>query len=81
MADEQMSLAAAIASGDLLQIMLATRRDIAADLPETQGPAKAALYRQLTLLSKEIEALLAKDAEDSEGGADVEDEEFDPETL
>lgn len=81
MSDEAMGLDEAIESGDFLQILFATRRGIAADLPDAQGPAKAALYRQLTLLSKEIEALLAKDAEDSEGGADVEDEEFDPTSL
>ena len=81
MSDDSMSLDAAVAGGDFLQILLATRRGIVADIPEAQGPAKAALYRQLTLLSKEIEALLAKDAEDSEGGADVDDEEFDPEAL
>lgn len=81
MADDVMGLDDAIESGDFLEILLATRRGIAADLPEAQGPAKAALYRQLLLLSKEIEALLSKDAEDSEGGADVEDEEFDPEAL
>lgn len=81
MAGDDMSLEDAVADGDFLQILLATRRGIVADIPDAQGPAKAALYRQLTLLSKEIEALLAKDAEDSEGGADVEDEEFDPTSI
>lgn len=78
---DHMSLADAIESGDYLQILLAQRREIAADLPDEKGPAKAALHRQLSLLSKEIEALQMKDAEDTEGGVDVEDEEFDPEAV
>ena len=73
----KMSLSEAIANGDYLDILLAQRREIVADLPDEKGPAKAALHRQLALLSKEIEQLQAKDAEDSEGGADVGDEEFD----
>ena len=81
MADAHLTLAEAIESGNYLDILLAQRREIAADLPDEKGPAKAALHRQLSLLSKEIEALMAKDAEDTEGGADVEDEEFDPEAL
>lgn len=81
MSDEPMSLAEAIELGDYLEILMAQRRQIAADLPDEKGPAKAAMHRQLSLLSKEIQALLVKDAEDTEGGADVEDEEFDPEAL
>ncbi|KUF05591.1 hypothetical protein [Leucobacter sp. G161] len=72
-----LSLAEAVERGDYLQILLAQRRSIVTDLPDEKGPAKAALHRQLALLSKEIEALQAKDAEDTEGGADVEDQEFD----
>lgn len=72
-----MALSDAIESGDYLDILLAQRREIVADLPLEKGPAKAALHRQLALLSKEIEALMLKDAEDTEGGADVEDEELD----
>ncbi|MFJ6427522.1 hypothetical protein [Microbacterium maritypicum] len=60
-----------------MQILLAQRREIANDLPDEKGPAKAALHRQLSLLSKEIEALQRGGEEDAEGGANVEDGEFD----
>lgn len=76
-----MSLAEAIESGDYLQILLAQRREMAAALPETKGPALAALHRQLSLTSKEIEALLSRESDESEGGADVEDGEFDAEAI
>ncbi len=72
-----LTLLEAVAGGDYLEILLAQRRDIVTDLPNEKGPAKAALHRQLALLSKEIETLQAKDAEDTEGGADVEDEDLD----
>lgn len=76
-----LSLAEAIESGDYLQILLAQRRQIADDLPGEKGPAKAAMHRQLSLLSKEIEALTSKRVEDTEGGADVEDAEFNAEAI
>lgn len=72
-----LTLAEAIESGDYLQILLAQRREIANDLPVEKGPAKAALHRQLSLLSKEIETLQRGGEEDAEGGANVEDGEFD----
>jgi hypothetical protein len=72
-----LSLSDAIESGDYLQILLAQRREIAESLPDEKGPAKAALHRQLSLISKEIEALMSRDADDAEGGANVEDGEFD----
>lgn len=72
-----LTLTEAIEAGDYLQILLAQRREIAADLPDEKGPAKAALHRQLSLLSKEIETLQRGDDEDAEGGANVEDGEFD----
>jgi len=53
------SLAEAIDSGDYLEILLAQRRDIVASLPNERGPAKAALHRQLSIVSKEIEGLEA----------------------
>lgn len=76
-----LTLDEAIASGDYLQILLAQRRDMAASLPNEKGPALAALHRQLSLISKEISVLQAKDAEDTEGGADVDDAEFDAEAI
>lgn len=78
---KKMALSDAIESGDYLDILLAQRREIVADLPDEKGPAKAALHRQLALLSKEIEALQTKGAEDEEGGASVEDERFDAEAI
>ena len=61
------TLVEAIESGDYLEILRAQRRDIAKDLPDERGPAKAALHRQLALISKEIEALeaSAQDGPDS----------------
>jgi hypothetical protein len=52
-----LSLSEAIAGGDYMQILLAQRRDIANALPDEKGPAKAALHRQLSIISKEIETL------------------------
>lgn len=76
-----LSLTEAIELGDYLQILLAQRREMAEALPETKGPALAALHRQLSMTSKEIAALQSKDADESEGGADVEDGEFDAEAI
>lgn len=70
------TLSEAIDSGDYLEILVAQRRDIALSIPEERGPAKAALHRQLSLVSKEIESLRVKDAEDVEFGYD-EAEDFD----
>jgi len=79
-----LSLDEAIESGDYLEILRAQRRDIVKSLPEERGPAKAALHRQLALISKDIQALEAKQAqatkEDAEGVA-VEDEAWDAEAL
>lgn len=72
-----LSLAEAIELGDYLQILLAQRREIVTSLPDERGPAKAALHRLLSLISKEIEALVSRDSDEAEGGANVEDGEFD----
>lgn len=71
-----LSLADAVAGGDYLEILLAQRREIVDSLPEERGPAKAALHRQLSLISKEIEGLQARSTED-DPVAQVEDGEFD----
>ncbi|MCW2287027.1 hypothetical protein EDF60_1678 [Leucobacter luti] len=76
-----LTLSEAIESGDYLQILLAQRREIATSLPDEKGPAKAALHRQLSIISKEIEGLQRGEEEDSEGGANVEDGEFDAEAI
>jgi hypothetical protein len=78
------TLVEAIESGDPLTIALAQRRDIAASLPDEKGPAKAALYRQLMLVSKEIETLKLSAAQAAREDADagpVEDETWNPEAL
>ena len=76
-----LSLTEAIESGDYLQILMAQRREIADSLPNEKGPAKAALHRQLSLISKEIEALTSRDADEAEGGANVEDGKFEVEAI
>ena len=52
-----LTLVQAIEGGDYLEILLAQRREIAASLPDEKGPAKAALHRQLSIISKEITAM------------------------
>ena len=77
-----LTLEQAIESGDYFQILLAQRRVIVSSLPDEKGPAKAALHRQLSLISKEIEALeAAADEEAAENGANPEDEAFDAAAL
>jgi hypothetical protein len=53
------------------------------DLKGATGPAKAAMYRQLSLLSKEIAALQDEAAEEAREDADaaVEDEAFDANAI
>ena len=58
-----LTLVEAIESGDYLEILRAQRRDIATSLPDEKGPAKAALHRQLAIISKEIEGLEAASAD------------------
>ena len=78
------TLAEAIESGVYIDILRAQRREIAASLPDERGPAKAALHRQLAIISKEIQALEAQAAqaakEAAEGGV-VADEAWDAQAL
>jgi hypothetical protein len=53
------TLLQAIEGGNYREILLAQRREIASSLPDEKGPAKAALHRQLALISKEIETIEA----------------------
>lgn len=76
-----LSLDEAVESGDYLQILLAQRREMVKALPDTKGPALAALHRQVSMVSKEIEALVSRDSDEAEGGADVEDGKFDAEAV
>lgn len=71
-AEPPLSLAAAVEAGDPLKIALAQRRDIVSKLADASGPAAAALHRQLSLTSKEIDELTAaaKVREADEGTAD-----------
>lgn len=72
------TLIEAIESGDYREILLAQRREIATALPDEKGPAKAALHRQLSLISKEIETLEAAAAEGRDSVvADTDDEAWD----
>lgn len=78
------SLMDAITTGNPLTIALAQRRDIVSDLPTEKGPAKAALHRQLMLLSKEIEVLKLAERQAAEEDADdgaTPDEAWDEEAL
>ena len=72
-----MSLVEAIESGNYLQILLAQRREIATSLPEEKGPAKAALHRQLSLISKEITAIQMTEDDDHSVVAETSDEAWD----
>lgn len=76
-----LTLSEAIEGGDYLQILLAQRRDIVTDLPNLTGPAKAAMHNQFSRISKEIEALVSRDSDEAEGGANVEDGEFDAKAI
>ncbi|OBB15059.1 hypothetical protein A5761_15060 [Mycolicibacterium setense] len=77
-----LSLDEAIQSGDYLEILRAQRRDIVTSLPDERGPAKAALHRQLALISKEIQALEAKAKQEAaEGGDAGADETWDEEAI
>ena len=76
-----LTLAEAVEGGDYLQILLAQRREIASSIPDEKGPAKAALHRQLSIVSKEIEGLEARAEEEAEDAEVVGDEEWDEEAI
>lgn len=75
-----LTLAEAVESGDYLAILRAQRRDIVRSLPDEKGPAKAALHRQLSVISKEIETL---ESRPDPGGrvADRDDDLFDASAI
>lgn len=74
----------AIETGDYYQILLSQRSSIAESIPGEKGPAKAALHRQLALISKEIDAIEARKtqeaAEDIDGGR-ISDEAWDEDAI
>jgi len=80
---KNLTLDEAVASGTYLEILVAQRRQMIKDLADVNGPAKAALHRQIALHSKEIAALEAAEAEEraEDAGREVEDEAFDAEAL
>ena len=77
------TLVEAVEGGDYREILLAQQREIAASVGEEKGPAKAALHRQLAVISKELQALnaAAKQDEDESGSGEVADEDFDASAI
>jgi hypothetical protein len=77
-----LTLEQAVETGDYLQILIAQRREIAMAIPEEKGPAKAALHRQLSIVSKEIEAMELKAKQEAiEDGGPAADEAWDEEAI
>lgn len=76
-----LSLSEAVESGVYVEILKAQRRDIVRSLPDEKGPAKAALHRQLALISKEIETLELAATGDGSVVAMTDDEPFDSSAI
>lgn len=74
-----MTLGEAIESGTYVEILRAQRRQMVTDLSDANGPALAALHRQIALHSKEIAAIdaHAEGDEESADGTEVQDGTFD----
>ena len=75
------TLSQAIEGGSYLEILEAQRRQMIADLPDVNGPAKAALHRQIALHSKEIAALQAAADQEKRESVAVPDEDFDASAI
>lgn len=78
------TLVSAVNGGDYLEILRAQRLDIAKSLqnPETQGPARAALHRQLGLIAKEIREIEEAAAEEeAEASGPTPDAALDPTAI
>ena len=73
------SLVDAAQGGDYRELLVAQRMDIARSLqnPETQGPARAALHRQLGLIAREIREMDEARAEEAAENGATPDEAFD----
>ena len=82
---KKLTLAEAIEAGVYLEILKAQRREMVRDVRDEKGPAKAAMHRQIALLSKEIAALDAEAAavaeEKAGDDASSDDEAFDAAAL
>lgn len=78
------TLIEAAEGGNYRELLLAQKLDIARSLtnPETQGPARAALHRQLGLIAREIRELDEVDAQEAEeNSGPTPDAAFDAEAL
>ena len=75
------TLTEAIDGGTYLEILVAQRREMVRDVKDERGPAKAAMHRQIALLSKEIEALEAAAQEEATESAVSPDEAFSSEAI
>jgi hypothetical protein len=75
------TLAEAIEGESYLDILIAQRREMVRDVRDEKGPAKAAMHRQIALLSKEITALQAEAQQEAVESGEVEDEAFDAAAL
>jgi hypothetical protein len=73
------TLVEAAECGDYRELLVAQRMDIARSLqnPETQGPARAALHRQLGLIAREIRELDEAATEEAAENGPTADEAFD----
>ena len=76
-----LTLAEAIETGSYLEILLAQRREMVTALGDLSGPALPAMHNRISAASKEIAALQSRDSDEAEGGANVEDGEFDAEAI
>ena len=77
-----LTLLEAIEAGVYLEILKAQRREMVRDVGIEKGPAKAAMHRQIALLSKEIAGLDAEAKQEAdEDGDTAADEAFDPAAL
>lgn len=70
------TLVQAANDGDYRELLVAQRADIAMSLqnPETQGPARAALHRQLGLIARELRDMDAAAAEEDAENASAPDQ-------
>lgn len=75
----KLTLEQAVESGaPYVEILDAQLREMVRDVKGEKGPARAAMYRQIALLTKERDALRAEAAQQEDEDAEVEDEAFDP---
>lgn len=71
------TLVQAVENGTYLEILEAQQREIATTVGDEKGPAKAALHRQLALISKEIVQIRMSEDEDHSVVVQTDDEAWD----